>query len=268
MSLRLAIATVFVTLLLGSACSAQLEVDARKIVEASKDAVVTVDIVVDAKMTYNGKTDKAEEKHTTTATVIDPSGLAVTSLTQVSPDTAMDQSEKEDGYSYSIETKDIRMKTADGTEISADIVLRDPDLDLAFIRPKTKPEKPVPFVDMTSSATAQVLDQVVVVSRLGQAANRSAAATLDRIESVVTKPRTFYIINSNLHDELGVPAFAMDGKCLGVLVLRYLSTGRPGSSDDYYLAVIPCSKIASAAQQAKDAKGPAKAPAKPTAPAK
>lgn len=268
MKIKLAIATISATLLLCGTCFAQMEVDARKIVDASKDAVVTVDIVVDAKMTYNGKTEKAEEKHSTTATVIDPSGLVVTSLTQVSPDTTLDQSQKEDGYSYSVETKDVRIKTADGTEIPADIVLRDRDLDLAFIRPKTKLDKPIAFVDMAVAGTAQVLDQVLVVSRLGQAANRSSAARLDRIESVVSKPRTFYIINNSLHDELGVPAFAMDGKCIGVLVLRYMSTTHSESDSDYYMTVIPCATIANAAQQAKAAKAPDKPAPAPAAPTK
>ena len=266
MNIKIAIATISATLFLSGACLAQVEVDARKVVDASKDAVVTVEIVVNAKITYNGKTEQAEEKHTTTATVIDPSGLVVTSLTQVSPDTTQDPADKADGYSYSVETKDVRIKTADGTEIPADIVLRDRDLDLAFIRPKTKLDKPLSFVDMSAPATAQVLDQIIVVSRLGQAANRSAAARLDRIESVVSKPRTFYIVNNNMHDELGVPAFTMDGKCIGVLVLRYMSTTHSDQENDYYMTVIPCSTITNAAQQAKDAKAPAAA--KPAAPTK
>ncbi len=262
MKIKLALATLVATLVLGGVCYAQTEADARKIIEASKDAVVTVDIVIEAKMTYNGKTEKQEDKHTTTATVIDSSGLVVTSLTQVSPDAGNDPQDKADGYSYSIDTKDVRIRTADGTEIPADIVLRDQDLDLAFIKPKTKPEKPMAFIDLAASGAAQVLDQIVVVSRLGQAANRSTAARLDRVESVVTKPRTFYIVNSSLHDELGVPAFTMDGKCIGVLVLRYMS-GSHSDDSDYYASVIPCSTIANAAQQAKDAKGPAKPVAAP-----
>ncbi len=255
---------VCATLLLSVASLAQVEVDARKVVDSYKDAVVTVTIVVNIKESYEGKTDSQEQKHTTTATVIDPSGLAVTSLAEVSPDSYMDDSDRSSGYSFSVETKDVRIKTADGTEIPADVVLRDKDLDLAFIRPKTKPEKPLASIDLTSASKPQVLDEVVVLTRLGQAANRSPAARLDRIESVLTKPRTLYILN-NLHEELGIPAFTLDGKCVGVLVLRYAMSGSRGEDNDSYLAVVPCATLANAAVQAKEAKAEAKPPAKPEA---
>ena len=39
----------------------------------------------------------------------------------------------------------------DGTEVPAEIVLRDKDLDLAFIRPKAKPASPMTSVDLTKS---------------------------------------------------------------------------------------------------------------------
>jgi len=263
MKIKVMFFVVCMTLVVGAACLAQVEVDARKVADSFKDSVVTVQIVVNIKESYNGKTDSQEQKHTTTATVIDPSGLAVTSLSEVSPDSYMDESDKSNGYNFSVETKDVRIKTADGTEIPSDIVLRDKDLDLAFIRPKTKPEKPLAAVDLANASTPQVLDQVVVLSRLGQAANRSSAVRLDRIESVLTKPRTLYILN-NMHDEVGIPAFTLDGKCVGVLVLRYALTTSRDESSDSYLAVIPCTTLANAAAQAKEAKPTAKPAANPS----
>jgi len=255
-------AVVCAMLLLGAPGLAQVEVEARKVVDAYKDTVVTVQVVVNIKESYEGKTDSQEQRHTTTATVIDPSGLAVTSLTEISPDSYMDDSDRTSGYSFSVEMKDVRIKTADGTEVPADVVLRDKDLDLAFIRPKTKPQKPLPAIDLTNASTPQVLDQVVVLTRLGQAANRAPAARLDRIESVLTKPRTLYVLN-NLHEELGIPAFTLDGKCVGVLVLRYATTSSRSEDSDTCLAVVPCATLANAAAQAREAKPPAKSEAKP-----
>lgn len=273
MKIKIISAFVLATLLFGNVSFAQVEVDARKVADSFKDSVVTVQIVVNIKESYGGKTDSQEQKHSTTATVIDPSGLAVTSLSEVSPDSYMDELDRSSGFSFTVDTKDVRIKTADGTEIPADIVLRDKDLDLAFIRPKVKPEKPLSSIDLTAASTPQILDQVVILSRLGQAANRSAAIRLDRVESVITKPRKLYILN-NLHDELGIPAFTLDGKCVGVLVLRYATASFRDESADSYLAVIPCATIANAAAQAKDAplqtkpaKAEAKTITKPTAPA-
>lgn len=255
-------AVVCATVLLGSPGLTQVEAEARKVVDTYKDAVVTVQVVVNIKESFEGKTDSQEHRHSTTATVIDPSGLAVTSLTEISPDSYMDEADRTSGYSFSVETKDVRIKTADGTEIPADVVLRDKDLDLAFIRPKTKPQAPLPAIDLKNASTPQVLDQVVVLTRLGQAANRAPAARLDRIEAVLTKPRTLYVLN-NLHEELGIPAFTLDGKCVGILVLRYAATSPRSEDSDTYLAVVPCTTLANAAAQAKEAKLQTKPAASP-----
>lgn len=254
MKTKLILSALVATLLLCAACQAQVEVDARKIADTYKDAIVTVDLVVEVKMTYEGQTEKSEQKHSTTATVIDPDGLAVASLTQVAPDSYRDQSDSSSSYRSDI--KDIKIKTADGTEIPADLVLRDRDLDLAFIRPKVKPAQPLTYLDITKSSSPQVLDQVVVLSRLGQLANHASSARLDRIESVVTKPRTFYVIDGTFHQELGVPVFSLDSRCVGILVVRLSASTRASSetSRQMYLSVLPCSTLANAAQQAKTAK--------------
>lgn len=265
MKTRIVLVTLLALLLAGSVCQAQVELDARKIAEAHRDAIVTVSIVFDIKSSYGGQTDSREQKHSTTATIIDPDGLTVASLVQVSPDSYLSQMDSA-GESTKYDIKDIKIKTADGDDIPADLVLRDRDLDLAFIRPKTKPAQPLPYVDITNASTPQILDQVVILSRLGQLANHAASARLDRVESVVTKPRTFYIINGTLHQELGIPVFTIDGKCVGILVVRLNMSKSASSEERMYLTVLPCSTLANAAKQAKTAepeKTVSKPPAKP-----
>lgn len=260
----LILAVLVGTLTLCTVCFAQVEVDARKVADTYKDAVVTVDLVIEMSMTYEGQTDKRELKHSTTATIIDPEGLAVASLTQVSPDSSRDES-ADSGSRYDL--KDVKIRTADGTEIPADVVLRDRDLDLAFIRPKVKPAQPLAYLDLKNASSPQILDQVVILSRLGQLANRATSARLERVESVVTKPRTFYVVNGTFHQELGVPVFTLDSKCVGLLVVRMNTSGRDSgsSSGQAYLSVLPCSTLANAAEQAKTAKPEVKPEPKPEA---
>src|SRR5258705_11768241 len=85
---------------------------------------------------------------------------------------------------------DVKMLLEDGTELSSEIVLRDKDLDLAFIRPKAKPGAPLPFVDLSKSAPAQSLDQLLAVYRLNGAAGRTCAGALERVSAIIKKPRT------------------------------------------------------------------------------
>ncbi len=273
MKSRLLVGVLVAVLMAATAGHAQVEVEARKIAETYKDAIVTVDLVVEIISSYEGQTDKRETKHSTTATIIDPDGLAVASLTQVSPDSYMDPDDPDFGMTK-YEIKDVKIRLANGTDIPADVVLRDRDLDLAFIRPKTKPAQPLPSLDLKNASTPELLDQVVILSRLGQLANHAPSARLDRVESVVTKPRRFYVINGTLHQELGIPVFTLDGKCVGVLVIRMNMSKSLSSGTRMYLSVLPCSTLATVAQQAKTAqpvatepqeKGPAKTASKPSA---
>src|SRR5437899_2682910 len=143
-------------------------------------------------MSMGGRDQKSESKTDTTGTVIDPSGLTVVSLATTDPGSMV-----KDAYARAIaarggdmsqfkfesELSDVKIVLADGTEIPADVVLRDKDLDLAYLRPSDKPAKPVPFIDLKRDAKAQVLDEVIVVNRLSQTANRAPAISVGRIEA-------------------------------------------------------------------------------------
>ena len=77
-----------------------------------------------------------------------PSGLTVVSLFTTDPTSPsrkmMGMDLEEMGFKIETEIKRADILAADGNEIPAEVVLRDKDLDLAFLRPKQKPEKPLP----------------------------------------------------------------------------------------------------------------------------
>ena len=261
---------------LGTLCWADAGEEARKIVEANKQAVVTVQLVVETKMSYSGESDKDERKVSATGTVVDPSGLLVAALSQVDPTSIMSSfmPEEDGGSKIQSNIVDVKIKTEDGTEIPADVVLRDRDLDLVFLRPKKAPETPMKFVDLSQAASPQAMDEVVVLWRLGQVANRVLAADVSRVQAVVTKPRLCYAVEAR---RLGCPVFSVDGKPVGMLVLRVSRAGGRGGGmyggmDEILTVVLPCSTVMKAAQQAKEAAPekpavapPAKPPAKPEA---
>jgi len=166
-------------------------------------------------------------------------------------------------FKFDTELTDVKILLEDGTEVPAEVVLRDKDLDLAFVRPKTQPAKPMAAIDLSKSASAQVLDHVFTLNRLGQAAGRAYAVSVERITAVVQKPRLFYIPDSGLTSSaLGSPAFALDGNILGVFVMRSVNTKSGGGMGMFNFQpegltaiILPAADILKGAPPAPEAKG-------------
>ena len=235
----------------------------REIFKKQQDVVVTVQVVQKITTSAGGRTSEPREgKQDLTGTVIDPSGLAVLALSAADPSEMYKRMYPAGAnYKFEIEVSDVKILMDDGTEIPAEIVLRDVDLDLAFIRPKAKPAQPMAAVDLTKSSPARMLDQLVTINRLGRAAGRAYSASVERVSAVVQKPRTFYIPDSTMTaTALGSPAFALDGNVVGIVVMRTISSGGGASAsnfrpDNATSIILPAEDIAKAAKQAPEAKG-------------
>jgi len=118
---------------------------------------------------------------------------------------------------------DVKILFEDGTEVPAEVVLRDKDLDLAFVRPKSKITAELTPLDLSKSGRVDLLDQVIALNRLGNAAGRAYAASFERIAAVVERPRLFYVPETSFTTTaLGAPAFTLDGKLVGLFVMRTL----------------------------------------------
>lgn len=246
----------------------------REIFQKHQRAVVTVQIVLRTKYSMPGLgTQDSESKQDLTGTVVDPSGLTVLALSATDPGNLMQSlmggmaGEEEDmKLKFETELTDVKLLLEDGIELPAEVVLRDKDLDLAFVRPKTKPANPMAALDLSQAASARVLDHVITLNRLGQAAGRAYAVSVERITAVVQKPRLFYIPeSSSTPTTLGSPAFTPEGNVLGVFVTRPLSTKRGGGLGGMFslqseippAIILPAADIRKGAKQASEMKGEA-----------
>jgi S1-C subfamily serine protease len=205
---------------------------AREVVKKWQDAIVNVRVVLKMRMSMGGREMQASDDPVdTVGTVIDPSGLTVLSLGALNPGAMMSKLMGSSGGSgqpqmeITTEPTDVKIRFADGRELPAKIVLRDEDLDLAFLRPTTAPEKPLVAIDLKDAAKPAILDQVLVLSRLGRVGGWTAGAALHDVGAIIEKPRTFYVLGGNVSG-MGTPAFLTNGRIVGLLTLRQVEAGR------------------------------------------
>ena len=235
-----------------------------------QDAVVTVKLVVSYSVSYGGHDQQGETKTEAIGTVIAPSGLTVISLSTIDTSeiwkSRMRSSSQAD-FKIEMEVKDAKIVLADGTEIPAEVALRDKDLDLAFLWPTEKPAKPLVAIDLAKAGKPQVLDQVICLNRLGKIANRIASVSIERVDALVERPRPFYVLGAGGSSGVGSPVFALSGEPLGIVLIRNAPTEGDVNVGSYFSAssgsygffpvVVPATDIIEDAKQALEAKKPA-----------
>jgi S1-C subfamily serine protease len=228
------------------------------IFQKNQHAVVTVQVVL--KSSRGGASQSSESKQDITGTVLDPSGLTVVALSACDPSELYQRMMGEDYAKYKVETEvtDLKVLLDDGTEIPSEIVLRDKDLDMAFVRPKTKPATPMAAVDLNQTSKAKVLEQVITLNRLNSAAGRAYSASVERISALIQKPRTFYIADGTMTSTtLGAPVFSLNGNVIGMVVMRAVSskgTGTRSYRDNMTPIILPAEYVLKAAKQAPESR--------------
>jgi len=245
----------------------------RKILDQYKDAVIWVSAVARINFTTDDakglpfNVPEREQKFETRGTLIGSDGLVVTALSMLDP------SRQISGRTYStpagqikidaaVTLKEVKIIMPDGTELPADVVMKDADLDLAFIRPKpdAKELKAVVFkpIELTNNATADIADDVVTVSRTDEVLNRQPAIERGHVTALIRKPRMFICATGT---EYGCPTFTTDGRLLGITVNRFAKDKSPQA------VILPATDVLEIAAQVKTPKPTATATeGKPTQP--
>lgn len=220
----------------------------RALVKRYADTIIGVELVVTMKVKMGDREQPPQERRIEVdATVIAPNGLAVTSLAAVDPQVQFDamRAAQPGGRMpelVGVDFKEVKLRTADGKEVPARFVLKDADLDLAFIAPETPdPERTYPHVKLEESAEGVVLGDYYFVARAPKALQRTPLVRTSELIGIVEKPRRLYLLSNQ---SLGTPMFDGAGKALG-LSLQHFANGRPVA-----IVVLPAADIADMAKQA------------------
>lgn len=261
------IAVVLTLSVLSNAHADEAAEKGRKILDKNRKAVVSVEFVIKQKISFQGRPGQnSETKVEATGTVIGPDGLTIVSLSKTDPLSVLEGMMGDMGgmgqLNMDVEVRDVTILLYDGKEIPAEIILRDKDLDMAFVRPTEKSDSKFAYIDMSKDTEPNVLDQVIALNRLGKVANREHSASIERIEAIIRKPRKFYVPgNDPTNSGLGSPVFTLEGDVVGVLLMRTVRAaqgagglgmlfGFGGTPDNILAVIMPAEDIHEASQQA------------------
>jgi hypothetical protein len=251
MGRRLGVALTTAILSLANHASAQTPEEravARDLIAKHGDAVVFVLGTTKIRINQGGKeVPNPDQRLQSLVTLLDSTGLGVMSLTALDPsDLASAQLSRGRAagaaISVTMEASELRYRLADGREVPVRVVLRDKELDLAFLRPIAKPSAPMPAID-TAVAKASAVDLVIDLERLPEVAGWQAAARFLSVQAVLEKPRTVYLPNGGV---AGSPVFDTRGRFVGV-VLRLKNESDAANAP---FIVLPASDIREVAKQA------------------
>jgi S1-C subfamily serine protease len=253
-----------------TAASGDLHTTGTKLTESHGDSVVWMTVVAKTSMSVDGDAPaqlkaqlSGQDRETTseaTGTFISKDGLIVAALA------SLDQASLIDGKSVKTpmgnfklkaetEIQEIQVIMPDGTEIPADLVLKDTDLGLGFVKLRRDSDEAkgveIHAIDLSDSAPGALLDDCVALGRLDKSLNRGVSVVTTEISGITTKPRTFYRVTT---DSIGCPVFLSSGKLLGITVVRKPAGNLGDGATKMIPVVLPAEVVAKVAEQAKAAK--------------
>jgi S1-C subfamily serine protease len=222
----------------------------RLILRRHADAIVTVKTVASLKLVIGGRTmPPREDKAEVNGTVISPSGLTVTSLSLIDPQVIFESMRSQMAGRGTVELdqaeyKEIKLRLADGAEFAGQLVWKDSARDLALIAPLQNATQGRTFacVELVEAPDAAVLlGDYYVLSRAGEALQRTPMVQPTTIISILERPRRMFLVST---EAVGCPVFDVQGRVLGICV-RLTAKGMPVGA-----VVVPAAEVLNAANLA------------------
>jgi hypothetical protein len=107
-------------------------------------------------------------------------------------------------------------------------------------------------IDISNAGSPEILDQIIVLAQLGEVARRAHTVVVDRVETIVERPRKYYVLGEHRASTvMSAPVFTLDGAFVGMGGMRAIrSRGGGGMGDNYLVIVVAANDIQAMAQHA------------------
>ncbi len=243
----------------------EIKAQAREVLKKNADAIVSMKCVCTQIYSFGtddgmGQSQKNECNMEVPGMIVASEGL---SLFAVDPRMMLmdDEGDKEfnmgGGEKFHIKPKislsNVKLVLGNGNEIPAELVLKDTELGLGFVRPKEKPPQPLAYISFGKPREPEMFDDIISLHRLSRAIDRTtcvAKITERAIQAVVKKPRTFFVGGA----ELGKPFFNSKGEALGVGIILRNPVQERGTSEERAYVILPSEEVQELVKQALAAK--------------
>ena len=221
----------------------------RSLLEEQSESVAWVSVTVRIEVSAGGRSfPPSERKLEALGTVLAEDGLIVLSLNEVDPTDSILARMRSPG-DINVNYTEVLILRPDGSEIEADFLLKDEDLDLAFIKPKNVElviEKPnffkKVFYQESDIPKIRVLDEVVSLGKLGSNLYRKSTLQRGWVNAVISRPRDYYVVENVTP---GTPVFDNQGRWLGITVFRK-EGGKPSG-----VITVPAKDVMEIAEQVR-----------------
>jgi len=226
---------------------AQQEADFQQLLADKAPAIVTVKFVLKVKSDWRD----SEAEHEVTGAMIEPDGLVLCSNSMLSGFRPWSR-----GSGESATPTDIKVLVGDDTEgLDAQLVARDSELDLTWIRIDDSGDAKFAFIDLKPSAVPKVGERLYVVARLSKFLDRAPVVRESRVGGITSKPRPLYVPSRGT-GTLGLPIFNAEGLAVGVAITQRPDSDEAGGGRSWQGAsgvILPAAEVLKATQRAKEA---------------
>lgn len=265
--IRLLAAAVVGACVVGGAASdagAQASPEGMRAILAEKQhAIVTIRYVL--KMDAMGDAfgmfgDGGDQEMEATGVMVDPSGLVLVSNTQMGGMFARFSGMLAGmGGGGAPKPTDLKVLVGEDTQgVEARLVVRDTDLDLAWVKITKAPETPYAAIDLSRHATVGVGDYVYTLGRAAKFYDRVPVITESRVSGTTSKPRD--LVLGGPMSALGLPVFDKAGALVGVSTLIMPEEGEGGMEESLmgmgmeggFGTIVPAKDVQRATASAKE----------------
>lgn len=187
----------------------------RSVLDKNSDCVVNITYILNMKVEMGQGASNRQEKDETCGIVLSQDGLILVNNSQISGGAEISMIMKTNSDQFDIKPTDFKVVLPDGSELPAKLLVKDSDLDIAFLKITDLKGKTLKPIDIDKAKEIKIGEEILGITRYGKSLHFAPRFHIFTINAILDFPRLMYDIDGS-SPFLGMPAFSEDGKFIGM----------------------------------------------------